>query len=69
MEAVPEFAERPSKRPRSLDCHQECVVQAELDRDLCILAGAGTGKTETMVRRIQRLTDQGWTVRRRLPRY
>ena len=59
MAASQGFAERPYKRPRSLDCHQESVVQAELDTDLCVLAGAGTGKTETMVRRIQRLTEHG----------
>lgn len=55
--------EAESKRLRALDCHQERVVDAALGRDLCVLAGAGTGKTHTMTRRIQRLTRHGRTVR------
>ncbi len=55
--------ERSCKKPRALDSHQQDVLGAELGSDLCVLAGAGTGKTQTIVQRIQRLTQHGWTVR------
>ena len=55
--------EADSKRLRTLDCHQEGVVDGALGRDMCVLAGAGTGKTHTMTRRIQRLAKHGRTVR------
>jgi hypothetical protein len=51
------------KQIRLLDCHQQRVVQAELDRDLCVLAGAGAGKTHAVTYRIERLRQHSYSVR------
>ena len=42
---------------------QRLVVESAANQDMCVMAGAGTGKTYTLVCRIQSLVLRGLTVR------
>lgn len=42
-----------------LNKYQEAIVNAPIDQNMCVIASAGSGKTFTMIHRIERLVNEG----------